>query len=176
MNWRVGIVLLLMLAGCGGEQHQELRQWMDQQGESAKGKIEQLPQIKPFESFSYNAFDLPDPFRPRKIEPSKGSGGKLTPDFNRRKEALESFPLESIKMVGTLQRDKTIFALVRTSDRAIYQVRTGNYMGQNFGIITTINDAEIRLKELVQDSAGDWSERTSSLLLDESELKQERRK
>lgn len=68
-------------------------------------------------------------------------------------------------MVGTLARDKSVYALVRTPDKDIYQVRTGNFMGQNFGVVTGINDTEIKLKELVQDSAGDWTERSSTLQL-----------
>jgi type IV pilus assembly protein PilP len=159
------------LSGCGHESHQDLRQWMNEQGKNAKGKIDPLPQVRPYEPFAYNAFDLPDPFKPRKIEPVKG-GGKLEPDLNRRKEPLEAYPLESLQMVGTLQRTKSTYALVRTNSKDVYQVRVGNYMGQNFGVITGISDNEIRLKELVQDSAGDWSERTSSLLLDDAELKQ----
>jgi type IV pilus assembly protein PilP len=164
------------LAGCGGESHQDLRAWMQEQGKGVKGKLDPLPQVKPYEPFTYNAFDLPDPFKPRKIEPIK-SGGALAPDLNRRKEPLEAFPLESLQMVGTLQRGRATFALVRTTDRDIYQVRVGNYLGQNFGVIIGISDNEIRLKELVQDGSGDWTERSSTLQLAEvSEPRQERRR
>lgn len=154
----------LALAGCGGESHQDLRAWMAEQGSSAKGKLDPLPQVKPYEPFAYNAFDLPDPFKPRKIEPAKGVS-KLAPDLTRRKEALEAYPLESLSMVGTLQKDNAVFALVRTPEKDVYQVRVGNHLGQNFGVIVSVTEGEIRLKELMQDSAGDWSERTSSLLL-----------
>ena len=172
----VAIVGCALLTACGAESHQDLRVWMSEQGKNARGKLDPLPEIKPYDPFAYNAFDLPDPFKPRKIEPVKG-GSKLAPDMNRRKEPLESFPLESLQMVGTLQRGKGIFGLVRTSEKDIYQVRVGNYMGQNFGVITDLNDGEIRLKELVQDGAGDWTERTSSIQLVESaEPRQERRK
>jgi type IV pilus assembly protein PilP len=173
------IVLLfavaLLVAGCGGESHQDLRSWMQQQGVNVKGKLDPLPQVKPYEPFAYNAFDLPDPFRPRKIEPLKG-GSKLAPDLARRKEPLESFPLESLQMVGTLQRGKNTFALVRTTEKDIYQIRVGNYMGQNFGVVVGIGDAEIKLKELVQDGAGDWTERSSTIQLAEADQKQERRR
>lgn len=154
----------LGLAACGGESHQDLREWMSEQGKSAQGKLEPLPQIRPYEPFAYNAFDLPDPFKPRKIEPAKGNS-RLAPDMARRREPLESFPLESLSMVGTLAKEKTMYALVRTPDRDIYQVRSGNFMGQNFGVVTGISDTEIKLKELVQDSAGDWTERSSALQL-----------
>jgi len=171
--WRVAslaTIILIGVSGCGGDPNQELRQWMDEQAKTMKGKVDPLPVVKPYIPFAYNAFDLPDPFKPRKIEPVRGSS-KLAPDLNRRKEPLESYPIESLKMVGTLQQDKTMYALVRTNDRNVYQVRVGNYMGQNFGIITGIGEGEIKLRELVQDSSGDWAERQSRLLLDDQEQK-----
>jgi type IV pilus assembly protein PilP len=164
------VLIALLAAGCGGDPNQELRQWMDEQAKTMKGKVDPLPVVKPYVPFAYNAFDLPDPFKPRKIEPARGSS-RLAPDLNRRKEPLESYPIESLRMVGTLQQDKTMYALVRTSDRNVYQVRVGNYMGQNFGIITGIGEGEIKLRELVQDSSGDWAERQSRLLLDDQEQK-----
>lgn len=168
-------VVALLVAGCGGESHQDLRAWMQDQGKGVRGKLDPLPQVKPYEPFTYNAFDLADPFKPRKIEPVKG-GSKLAPDLNRRKEPLEAYPLESLQMVGTLQRGKSTFALVRTTDKDVYQVKVGNYMGQNFGVIVNIGDGDIRLKELVQDGAGDWTERTSTLQLAEADSRQERRR
>ena len=96
--------------------------------------------------------------------------------MNRRKEPLEAYPLESLQMVGTLQRGKNTYALVRTTDRDVYQVKVGNYMGQNFGVIVGIGDGDIRLKELVQDGAGDWTERTSTLQLADADTRQERRR
>ena len=160
----------LLVAGCGRDPNVELRQWMDDQSMAAKGKVDTLPPVKPYVPFAYNAFDLPDPFKPRKIEPARGLS-KLAPDLNRRKEPLEAYPLESLKMVGTLQQNKIMYALVRANDKTVYQVRSGNYMGQNFGTITTIGEGEIKLKELVQDSGGDWAERQSRLLLDDQEQK-----
>ena len=154
----------LMLAGCGSSGHPDLDAWMKDQGKTAKGKLDPLPQIKPYDPFTYNAFDLPDPFKPRKIEPTKG-GSKLAPDFTRRKEPLEAFPLESLVMVGTLARNKTHYALVRTPEKDVFQVKAGNYLGQNYGVIIEIGDGDLKLKELLQDGAGDWTERSSSLQL-----------
>jgi len=169
--------MVLVLAACSGESHQDLRAWMTEQGKGAKGKLDPLPQMRPYEPFAYNAFDLPDPFKPRKIEPTKGAS-KLAPDLTRRKEPLESYPLESLNMVGTLEKGKTVYALVRTPDRDLYQVRQGNYVGQNYGVVIGVSDSEIRLKELVQDGAGDWTERSSTLqLVQAGDTKtQERRK
>jgi type IV pilus assembly protein PilP len=160
----IAAVAVVALAGCGGESHQDLRAWMAAQGANVKGKLEPLPQMKPYEPFAYNAFDLPDPFKPRKIEPQKGAS-KLAPDLARRKEPLESYPLESLNMVGTLEKGKAVYALVRTPEKDLYQVRQGNYLGQNYGVITGVTDGEIRVKELVQDGAGDWTERSSTLQL-----------
>ena len=172
----VGVSLLL--AGCGGETHQDLRAWMAEQGKNVKGKLEPLPQMKPYEPFTYNAFDLPDPFKPRKVEPGRGAGSsKLAPDLTRRKEALEAFPLEALNMVGSLQQGKVMYGLVRTPEKEVFQVRVGNYMGQDYGVVTAIHDGDIQLKELVQDSAGDWTERSSTLQLIQSDsTTQERRK
>jgi len=118
----------------------------------------------------YSAFDMPEPFGAAKIElvtRSAGSGGGLKPDLNRPKEPLESFPLESLKMVGVLQQSKQSFALIR-ADASLYRVRVGNYLGQNFGLVTTISENQIQLRELIQDATGDWAERQSALQLQEA--------
>jgi len=167
--------LALALSACGGESHQDLRAWMSDQGKGARGKLDPVPQIRPYEPFAYNAFDQPDPFKPRKIEPAKG-GNKLAPDLARRREPLESFPLESLTMVGTLEKNKSVFALIRTPEKDVYQVRSGNYLGQDYGVIVGISDTEIKLKELVQDGAGDWTERTSSLQLQQPDPRQQERR
>lgn len=159
-------VAALLVAGCGGESHQDLRDWMAAQGKGMRGHLDPIPQIKPYEPFAYNDFDLPDPFKPRKIEPAKGdNANKLAPDLTRRKEPLEAYPLESLSMVGTIEKGKTRYALVKAPGRDIYQVRQGNHIGQDYGVITAITDSEIDLKELVQDGSGDWSERSSTLNL-----------
>jgi type IV pilus assembly protein PilP len=166
MRWLVLPAAAFLLASCSSEMD-ELRQFVKDSEKSLPRKIDALPAVKPFEPFTYEGFDLPDPFKPRKITAKEGSGG-LAPDLNRRKEPLEAFPLEQLKMVGTLEQGKDVFALVR-ADKTLYRVKKGNYMGQNFGLITDITDAEIKLKEIVQDSAGDWAERQSVLpLLEET--------
>lgn len=159
---------LIALWGCGGQEHADLKQWMEQSSRDLKGKVPPLPEIKPFPVVSYEAGELTDPFNPKKIEPDKKQkvGAGLQPDLNRRREPLESYPLESLKMVGTLLQGKRMHALVQ-ADRALHQVRVGNYLGQNFGVITAITETEVTLKELTQDSAGDWVERTSMLQLQE---------
>jgi type IV pilus assembly protein PilP len=173
MMTRLSGLLALMLAtmllqGCGGGGDDDLRAWMAEQGLSARGKIDPVPPIRPYEAFTYNAFDQADPFKTRKIETGKGSRG---PDMSRRKEALEAYPLESLRMVGTLQRGQAMIGLIKASDNRVFQVRQGNYMGQNFGVITSIAEGEITMKELFQDGAGDWAERQSKIMLQEREQK-----
>jgi type IV pilus assembly protein PilP len=164
--------IAVTLASCSSEMD-ELRQFVKDSEKGLPRKIDSLPAVKPFEPFTYEGFDLADPFKPRKITSKEGAGG-LAPDLNRRKEPLEAFPLEQLKMVGTLQQAKDMFAIVR-ADKTLYRVKKGNYMGQNFGLITDITDAEIKLKEIVQDSAGDWAERQSVLPLLEEASKGDRK-
>ena len=174
----LAIASAALLAGCGASSHKDLVDWMNEQGKGVRGHLDPLPTIKPYEPFVYNDFDLPDPFKPRKIEPTKSDNtNKLAPDLNRRKEPLEAYPIESLSMVGTLEKGRTRYALVKTPDKDLYQVRQGMHMGQNYGVITDVTDTDIKLKELMQDGSGDWSERTSTLnLLQADQKTQERRK
>ena len=167
MMRRVLIVALLCagLASCSGEQHSDLRQFVKESDNLPRGRIPPLPDVKPYEPFNYDAFNLVDPFKPRKIEPPKAVAGGIQPDQNRRKEPLEAYPLENLRMVGTLQQNRTTYALVKSPDNNLFRVRLGNYMGQNFGLITEISESTIKLKEIIQDSGGDWTERVSTLTL-----------
>ncbi len=159
------LLVVLGLSGCGGGDLDDLQQFVTETGKDMQGKIEPLPEVKVYEPFTYSAFDLPDPFKPRKL--SSGGGGSVQPDFSRPREPLEAFSLETLKMVGVLAKKGVMHAVIKTPENAIYHVRVGNYVGQNFGRITHIGDTEVTLREIVQDSAGDWSERASSLMLQE---------
>ena len=162
------VVAVLFLFGCGGEQFSDLKQFVKESGEGLRGRVEPIPEVRQFEPFAYNAFDLADPFKPRKTiaDTRGGSGGGPRPDLNRRKEALEAFPLESLQMVGTLEQKQVRFALIKTPDSNLYRVKSGNYLGQNFGVVTSISESTVTLKEVIQDSSsGSWTERTSSLQL-----------
>ena len=161
-------IAIAVLAGCSSE-IDELKSFVRDADKGLPRRIDPLPAVKPFEPFAYEGFDLPDPFKPRKLAaPKEGAGGGIAPDLNRRKEPLEAFPLEQLKMVGTLSQGKDTYAIVR-ADKTLYRVKKGNYMGQNFGLITDVTEGDIKLKEIVQDSAGDWAERQSVLpLLEEA--------
>jgi len=175
MRKRTVIALAAVILGaCGGEEFQDLRAWVKDQDNMPRPRIDPLPEVKPFEAFAYEADKdgLVDPFKPRKIEtPKQAAGGGVRPDLNRPREPLESYPLENLQMVGTLARKKEMFALIKTPDSNLFRVKKGNYLGQDFGRITDINEGSVKLKEIVQDSAGDWTERESTLQLqDEQEV------
>lgn len=155
----------MSLSACGGGGMEDLKAFVENSSKDVQGKVEPLPEIKAYEPFAYSAFDLPDPFKPRKL--STGGGGGIQPDFTRPREPLEAFSLETLTMVGMVSKQGVVHAVIRTPDKAIYHVRKGNYMGQNFGLITQITDSEVTLREIVQDSAGDWSDRISTLILQE---------
>jgi type IV pilus assembly protein PilP len=168
------ITTVLFLAACGGDEHQDLKEELKTLTKDLHGGIKPLPVVNPYEPVPYRAFDLPDPFGAAKIElavaaaaKSKGSGANA-PDANRPREPLEAYPLESLKMVGTLAQKDVTFALVR-ADASVYRVKVGNYLGQNFGVITGITETQINLKELVQDASGDWTERKIALQMVETE-------
>lgn len=157
----------VLLAGCGGAEYQDLRDFVKNSGADMRGKIEPPPEVKPYESFVYNNdANLPNPFKPRKQDTRAGGAPGLNqPDMNRPKEALEEFPLESLKMVGYLYQNGVGWAVIRATDNKLYRVKAGNYIGLNYGLITQVTDTSVNIKESVQDSSGDWSERDSSLQL-----------
>lgn len=167
------IACALLLASCGGEQYGDLKEELNRLTKDMRGKVAPLPVVKPYEPVPYLAADMADPFGPGKIElVTKSSVGasKLQPNHNRPKEPLESFPLETIRMVGVLQQGKETFGLVR-ADRNLYRVKSGNYIGQNFGLITVVSENDIKVRELIQDAGGDWTERVSTLQLQEKDTK-----
>ena len=159
------------LAGCGGEQYGDLKEELNALTKDMRGKVDALPVVKPYEPVPYQVADLPDPFGSAKFDlVTKGastSTSKFKPDETRPKEPLEAFSLESLKMVGTLQQGKETYALIR-ADLSLYRIKSGNYMGQNFGLVTEVSENEVKLRELVQDASGDWTERISAIQLQES--------
>ena len=162
-----------LVVGCGGEEHGDLKQELAQLTKDFRGQVPPLPQVKPYEPVPYSSEGHVDPFRPERIEvaqTSRPSGGatKIAEQEKRVKEPLEAFPLESIQMLGTITQEKETFALVKAGPN-LYRVKKGNYMGQNFGVITVIDEGQIKLKELVQDSNGEWVERASALQLLEAQ-------
>lgn len=163
------IAALFLLTGCGEGEYDDLREFVEKSGADMRGKIEPPPEVKPYEFFSYvNDIDAPSPFEmPKEEQRASEVAGANMPDLDRPREALEEYPLENLAMVGYLYRAKIGYAVIRAPDGKLHRVQPGNYMGLNFGLIKEVNDAEVVIRELVQDSAGLWTERISRIQLQE---------
>jgi type IV pilus assembly protein PilP len=167
--WWLALGMAAALVACGDDQ-QELQQWMDQQRREVKPNVPPLQAPKPFLPQSYSAADRPDPFSTLKIagiqrqDPAKV--GKQLDDPRRRAEPLESFPLDAMAMVGSFVKAGQQYALVRV-DKLLYQVKVGDFMGENKGRITKITETEVSLQEIVLNAVGDQEYRPNSLQLQE---------
>ncbi len=166
----VAALLLLALPGCQRDTS-DLQRYIEQVKARPGGNIEPIPSFEPHEPFLYpgherSPFDSSVIAQPLPPEPA-GIPGEVDIDFDRPREPLESFPLDSLRMVGSLEQDGVRYALVRTPDRTIQTVRPGNHMGQNFGRVTEITMREIRLIEVVPDAFGGYMERENSVALSE---------
>ncbi len=159
-------ISVILLAGCAQDEHADLRAFMAQAGAGGQQALEPLPTVLVQEVFSYEPGELQDPFRPRTLKASK-SGGAFQPDLTRIKQPLEYFPLDGLRMVGTLVKGGQTYALIRTPENKLHHIRKGQYMGQNFGLVVAISDTGIELRETVQDGAGDWTETKATLALQE---------
>lgn len=163
------LAFFVLLAGCGGEEHQDIKNWMQSEQANMRGRVPPLPQVKTFPVVDFDQLQVTDPFLASKLDPDKRQNNR--PDTNRRREPLEAYPLESLKLVGMMiSKDGRPVALVQ-ADRTVHQIRVGNYIGQNFGLVTKISDTELSLKELIEDSNGDWVERMSAMQMQEQEVK-----
>lgn len=163
---------LLGLAACGEGEHEDVKQWMAESSRDLRGGVPPLPELQIPPIVSYDPAGNHDPFSPARIEPEKVESGGKQPDFNRTREPLEAYPLETLSFRGlvTKTKDRQPHGLIM-ADNVMYQVVIGNYLGENFGRIVQIDDAEIKLIETVQDPSGqtrDWVERESTLRLQES--------
>jgi len=159
-----------LLSACGGEQD-ELTQWMEQQRREVKPSVEPLSPPKKFMPQPYAALGGVEPFSSQKLtvalkQEARQPNSLLAAEINRRKEPLEAYPLDSMSMVGSVTKQGQPFALLRV-DSLLYQVKVGDYLGQNYGRITKIAETEIGLREIVQDAAGEWIERPAALQLQE---------
>ncbi|KAF1003358.1 MAG: hypothetical protein GAK36_00273 [Pseudomonas sp.] len=162
-------LLLLSLSGCGGGDFSDLQQFMDEVRAKPKGSIEPLQKFQSYESFTYSASNLRNPFQPPvKIDLAvKQKGNRVVkPDETRVKQFLEGFNIETFEMVGTLSNAEGMFALVRGAG-GVHRVKVGDYLGRNDGKIVSINEGKIDVVEIVPDGEGGWLERPRSLTLKE---------
>lgn len=164
------VLAIVLLGACSGEQD-ELQAWMDQQRREVKPDVQPLTPPKKFNPQPYAAAGGVEPFSPQKLtvalkQEARQPNSLLAAEFNRRKEPLEAYPLDSMRMVGSVVKDGRNYALLRV-DNLLYQVKPGDYLGQNYGKIVKISETEVALREIVQDAAGEWIERPSALQLQE---------
>lgn len=166
--------LSVALTACGSGEQVELQQWMAEQRAQTKARIDPLPEPTKFSPQAYTQEGAVEPFSSQKLtqalnrdaNKATANAGLIAPELNRRKEALEAMPLDAVAMVGSLVKQGQPVALVRV-DNLLYQVRVGNYLGQNYGRITKISETEVALREIVQDAAGEWLERAVTIQLQE---------
>jgi type IV pilus assembly protein PilP len=168
------IALQLTLAGCLGDDQQDIKQWMQEQRNATKPNVPPIPEPKKFTPEPYKTDVSIEPFSNQKLAQAlrreatqaTANAALVAPELNRRKEVLEGYPLDAIAMVGTMLPKGVPVALVRV-DKLLYQVRAGNYLGQNYGKVMKVSETEIVLREIVQDAAGEWIERQANLQLQE---------
>lgn len=158
------------LSGCGAEQ-EELQTWMDQQRREVKPNVPPLLPPKRFDPQPYEQVQAVEPFSNQKLtvalrQEARQPNSLFAGEMNRRKEPLEAYPLDSVSMVGSVARSGRPTALLKV-DNLLYQVKIGDYLGQNYGKVTKISETEVTLREVVQDAAGEWIERPAALQLQE---------
>lgn len=163
---------LFLLSACSSVEHADLVSYVNQVKARKPSRIAPLPEFKTYESYVYSVEELRSPFEfdvgaTITAPTAKDDDTGLKPDFNRNREALEAFPLDTLTFSGHLEKDGQHWAIITAPDELVYRVQEGNYMGQNYGRIHTISEAKIELTELVQDGLGKWFERESSLALSE---------
>ena len=160
--------LALGLTACGGDMD-DLDEYINKVKSEPGGRIEPLPEITPYEVFAYVADEqgIRSPFVPDTPQASGSAAGGTRPDPDRIREFLEDFPLDTLRMVGTLNIDETLYGLVQTSDGLIHRVVPGNYLGQNDGRITEISESEITLVEIISDGIGGYIERDAAVGLED---------
>ena len=168
-----GLILVLSgLSGCGSSDQDELQQWMTEQRNATKPRVEPLPEPTKFSPQPYNQEGAIEPFSVQKLtqalkrdsNQTTSNAALIAPELSRRREPLEAYPLDALSMVGSLVKTGQPVALVRV-DNLIYQARPGNYLGQNYGRITKVTETSVSLREIVQDAAGEWIERAATLQL-----------
>jgi type IV pilus assembly protein PilP len=162
-----------LLAGCGDGDVREVRDWMDGVRRETRPSVKPLAEPKTFLPYAYGARDAIDPFDQNKLMAELARTAAAVrnpnqPDLQRPRELLETFPLDTMQMVGTLNKAGAGYALLQI-DRALYQVRAGQRIGQNFGVVTRVGEDAVEIREVVQDAAGEWVERMSRLELQTKE-------
>ena len=156
----------ILLAACSGNQYGDLETYVSEVKSRKSGRIAALPEVKPYEIFAYQAHNYRDPFTTY-IDEIPSDSGANRPDINRKREALEQFPLDTLSFVGHLEKSGVRWGLVGAPDKSVYRIQVGNFLGKNYGEILAISETAIEIKEVIPDGAGSWVDRKASLSLSE---------
>lgn len=164
------ILMVWGIVGCSDSDNRDLQKFVADVKARPKSPIDPLPEIKTVEPFIFSAENLRNPFEPtERIQETEAKvENGIRPDTARPREELESYELDSLRMVGTVDQSQTLWGLIRAADGTIHRVRVGNHLGRNFGQIIRIKEDQIELLEIVPDSPGTWRERKASLDLAEA--------
>ena len=157
---------VVLLVGCSGNQHGDLETYINEVKSRKSGRIPALPEVKPYEVYAYQAHNYRDPFTTY-IDEVPSDSGANRPDINRKREALEQFPLDTLSFVGHLEKSGVRWGLVGAPDKSVYRIQVGNFLGKNYGEILAISETAIEIKEVIPDGAGGWVDRKASLSLSE---------
>jgi len=166
------LALAGLLTACSHNPTADLEVYVEEVKNQQKASIEPLPEFEPFDSFEYAASELRDPFTPPVFSHApatvaQATGSGIKPDFDRPTEPLEEYPLDSLRMVGTLEQNEDSWALILDTDDTIHRVQHGNYLGQNHGKIIRVTEFEVELTEIIPDGLGGWMERPASIAISE---------
>ncbi len=163
----IGIAVLAAVAAAGCSSGQsDLQKWIAETKKKPGGRVQALPEVKPYESFVYAASNLRSPFTPQGPN-AAGANAGLRPSARRNREFLEGFPLDTLRMVGTFKVGPHFYGLVQSKDGLVHKVQPGNYLGQNDGKVTDISSSKISLLEIIPDGLGGYIERPASLTLND---------
>ena len=168
------VCALSLLVGCGASSDEDVRQWMAEERNQTRPKVDPIPAPKQFKPEAYTNAAVTEPFSNEKLTQALkrdasqvvANGALVAPELARRKEPLEAFPLDSMGLVGSIVKAGQPVALVKV-DNLLYQVKQGSYLGQHFGKVVKISETEVTLREIVQDAVGEWIERVATLQLQE---------
>ncbi len=165
------ILVVTLFAGCGREMR-DLEDYVEEVKSREPPGIDPIPEVKPYQSYKYQANNQRNPFeasifQAKIVEKIKRPNSSISPDPNRTPEFLENFPLDSLRMVGTLEQRGSLWALIQTPEKTIQRISSGNYVGQNNGKVLEVSDAGIKIEEIVPDGFGGWRKRDGSIALSE---------
>ena len=169
--WIFLMSLSLLLPSCG-RQMRDLEDYIEEVKSREPPGIDPIPEVKPYQSFKYQANNERNPFdatifQAKIVQNIRKSNSTISPDPNRTPEFLENFPLDTLRMVGTLEQSGTLWALIQTPERTIQRISSGNYLGQNNGKVLEVSNAGIKLEEIIPDGFGGWRKRGGNIALSE---------